>query len=54
MGLFGKKEHIEKFDPNKVKKFTQEEIIRKLKEEEQERLENRPSGVFIDFSERRG
>lgn len=44
-------EEVEKFDPRKVKKFTQEEIIRKMKEEEQEQLENRPSGVFIDFSE---
>ena len=52
--MFDKKGHMEKFDPNKVKKFTKEELITRLKEEEQERLENRPSGVFIDFSERRG
>lgn len=37
------------FDPKKVKKLSPEEVVQRLKEEEQERLENKPSGVFVEF-----
>ena len=51
MRASNKRESIEKFDPSKVKKLSEAEIIERLKEEEKASLDNKLSGVLIDFDE---
>lgn len=49
MGLFSRKSNISSFDKDKICKLTNEEVIAKLKKEEQDMMNEELTGVFREF-----
>lgn len=55
MGIIGMQfGQATRFDPKKVKKLSNEEIIERLKAEEREMEENLITGVFVNFDDVEG